>query len=380
MLHPSLEKSALSVSAVAFFISNLLKNQLGSLTISGEISGLRRGGRGSYIYFSLVDEKSKIECLTHVSSNGGKALQSLSDGDRILVIAQPSFYGAGGRLSFFTDEILKLGEGLFGSAVEELRKKLYAEGLFAESRKKLLPQYPQQVGIITSADGAVVHDIIRVARDRWPLVELSLFPALVQGEKAPESLLSALQTALTHPLEAIIIGRGGGSSDDLSAFNDETLVRAISQAQIPIVAAVGHEIDLSLCDYVADYSASTPTGAAMKLFPDKNEVEKEIQSTMLRIRRGTQQYLTNQLYETDSLIDGIRHRWKQTVQGHLEDVNRLTIKIENAHPERMLARGYALVLDSEGQRAEQFHTEQQITILTAGRSVRATVNEASKRR
>ena len=379
MLHPSLEKSALSVSAVAFFISNLLKNQLGPLVIIGEISGLRRGGRGSYIYFSLIDDKSKIECLTHISSNGGKALQSLSDGDRIMVVAQPNFYAAGGRLSFFTDEILKLGEGLFGNAVEELRKKLYAEGLFAETRKKPLPQYPQQVGIITSAEGAVVHDIIRVAKDRWPLVELSLFPALVQGEKAPESLLSALDTALSYPLEAIIIGRGGGSSDDLSAFNDENLVRAISKAEIPIVAAVGHEIDLSLCDYVADYSAPTPTGAAMKLFPDKNEVDKEIQSTLLRIRRSQHQYFTNQLYETENLIGDIRQRWKQTVQGHLEDVARLKIKIENVHPERMLARGYALVLDDDGHRTESFRPEQQITILTSGRKVRATVNEASKR-
>ncbi|MGL5253475.1 MAG: exodeoxyribonuclease VII large subunit [Brevinema sp.] len=379
MLHPSLEKSALSVSAVAFFISNLLKNHLGSLIVCGEISGLRRGGRGSYIYFSLIDEKSKIECLTHISSAGGKALQALNDGDRILVFAQPSFYGAGGKLSFFTDEILKLGEGLFGSAVEELRKKLYAEGLFAEDRKKTLPLYPQHVGIVTSAEGAVVHDIIRIAKDRWPLVELSLFPALVQGEKAPQSLLSALENALSHPLEAIIIGRGGGSSDDLSAFNDEELVRAIANAEIPIVSAVGHEIDLSLCDFAADYSAPTPTGAAMKLFPDKNDVEREIQSTLLRIRRAYHQYLSDQLDETENIINNIRQYWKQTIQEHLEDVYRLNIKIENAHPERILERGYALVLDNDGQRAEYFQPEQQITILTSGRTVRATVNEASKR-
>lgn len=379
MLGPELQKSALSVSAVAFFISNMLKDHVGPLLVRGEISGLRQGARGSYLYYSLIDGKAKIDCLTHNSSNGAKVLKNLQDGDEVIVLAQPNFYAAGGKLSFFSDEVMRLGEGIFASAYEKLKQKLYQEGLFKESLKKPLPIYPECIGVVTSAEGAVLQDIIRVANDRWPLAEILVFPALVQGEKAPNSLHEALSLALTHPLDAIIIGRGGGSSEDLSAFNDEALVRLIHGAEIPIVSAVGHETDTSLCDYAADYSAPTPTGAAMKLFPDKSEVLKDISRLGERMQLNYTRYIKQELYEIESLMGEIRSFWQNKVQSLGSEVLRLRLNLENANPETTLKRGYAVLLDDEGRRAEHFSPKQQLNILTSGHKIKASVNEAERR-
>ncbi len=271
-----LQNSALSVSAVALFISDLVKNQLGALLIRGEISNLQLRKHSAYIRFSLKDDKAKIDCLTHSSTNAAALLSKLKDGDEVIVFANPSYYTKYGQISFFTDEIMKLGAGLFQSALEELRHRLYEEGLFDPSRKKPLPSYPSKIGVVTSADGAALQDIIRVAQDRYPWVEIFVYPSLVQGADAPESLVKALSKALDNKnLDAIIIGRGGGSSEDLDAFNYEPLIRLVSSGETPIIAAVGHETDTTLIDYAADASAPTPTGAAMMILPDKKELISE---------------------------------------------------------------------------------------------------------
>jgi len=337
-----LEKSALSVSAVAFFISDLIKNQLGSILIRGEISNLQLRQHSSYIRFSLKDEKAKIDCLTHSSSNAAKLLQHLQNGDEVIVFGQASYYTKYGQISFFTDEMMKLGEGIFASNLEQLKQKLYTEGLFDSSKKKPLPKYPSHIGIITSADGAALQDILRVARDRYPIIKITIFPSLVQGEHAPKSLYNALAAALIYSLDAIIIGRGGGSKEDLYAFNDENLVRLAASSKIPIISAVGHEIDTTLIDYIADVSAPTPTGAAMILFPDKNELLNSLQNNQELLNTSILNILHCEKQELLRLQEQLQISYKQYLLKQSQNIHLLSLKLSESHPQYILDKGYAV--------------------------------------
>lgn len=366
-----LEKSALSVSAVAFFISDLIKNQLGPVLIKGEISNLQLRRHSSYIRFSLKDSSAKIDCLTHSSSNAAKLLEHLQDGDEVLVFAQPSFYIKGGQISFFADEMMKLGEGIFRSQLEQLKQKLYEEGLFDHSRKKSLPQYPEKIGVVTSADGAALQDILRIANDRYPIVEILIFPCLVQGAQAPDSLFEALSEALTYNLDAIIIGRGGGSGEDLEAFNDEKLIRLVASSEIPIISAVGHEIDTTLIDYCADVSAPTPTGAAMILFPDKQELLRELSHISSELHDTMNYFIDKESYELDLVKEKIILGFEKFLIHEQEYISIFKMKLEENKPYNILNKGYSMILEDPST----FDTGKNITIITQKNKISATIND-----
>ncbi|MGL4562164.1 MAG: exodeoxyribonuclease VII large subunit [Brevinema sp.] len=363
-----LEKSALSVSAVAFFISDLIKDKLGSVLIKGELSNLQLRKHSTYIRFSLKDMSSKIDCLTHQSSNAAKLLEHLQDGDEVMIFAQPSFYTKTGQVNFFADEMMKLGAGIFRTKLEELKQKLYEEGLFDHGRKKTLPLLPEHIGVVTSADGAALQDIIRVAKDRFPLVRISVFPCLVQGTQAPESLFNALSLALSYQLDAIIIGRGGGSEEDLHAFNDEHLVRLVAQAEIPIISAVGHEIDKTLIDYVADISAPTPTGAAMILLPDKKELLKELSYIKSDIEQVIEDTIDNEQNLLRTKQEYLLSHFNHIIDKQHDHLNFLKLQLESNNPMHILKKGYAII-----ESDSHLTVGGEIRIITKNKKITATI-------
>lgn len=369
-----LEKSALSVSAVAFFISDLIKNQLGPTLIKGEISNLQLRQHSTYIRFSLKDEKAKIDCLTHNSTNAAKLLQYLQNGDEVLIFGQASYYTKHGQFSFFTDEMMKLGEGIFVSNLEQLKQQLYLEGLFDSSKKKELPKFPNHIGVVTSADGAALQDILRVAHDRYPIVHIDVFTSLVQGKDAPNSLYKALKKAIASPLDAIIIGRGGGSGEDLQAFNDEKLVRLAFQSPIPIIAAIGHEIDTTLIDYVADISAPTPTGAAMILFPDKNELLSSLQNTQELLNNTMLSTLRFEQQELLNLQEQLRLNFQQYLLKQSQELNLLSLQLTESHPQKILDKGYAFINDNQ-----KFQEGECLEILTKDKILSTTITHVKDR-
>ncbi|MDK2817896.1 MAG: exodeoxyribonuclease VII large subunit [Spirochaetota bacterium] len=365
-----LEKSALSVSAVAFFISGLIKDQLGPVLVKGEISNLQLRQHSAYIRFSLKDDKAKIDCLTHNSSNAAKLLSHLQDGDEVIIFAQPSYYTKYGQISFFTDEMMKLGEGVFHSTLEKLRQKLYEEGLFEESRKNPLPKYPEHIGVVTSADGAVLQDILRVAQDRYPFVQISIFPSIVQGTDAPQSLYDSLSLALKNNLDAIIIGRGGGSSEDLNAFNNEQLIRLVAQANTPIIAAVGHEVDTTLIDYVADFSAPTPTGAAMILLPDKNELLQELSQIKQQFSSGLNYLIKEKYLEINYLKNQLVTTYQKYIDTEKQALILLSLKLQENNVQRILNKGFAAITSTDSS----LQSGNTITIKTKNKIIYATIN------
>ncbi|MGL4562570.1 MAG: exodeoxyribonuclease VII large subunit [Brevinema sp.] len=363
-----LEKSALSVSAVAFFISDLIKDKLGSVLIKGELSNLQLRKHSAYIRFSLKDMSSKIDCLTHQSSNAAKLLEHLQDGDEVMIFAQPSFYTKTGQVNFFADEMMKLGVGIFRTKLEELKQKLYEEGLFDHGRKKTLPLLPEHIGVVTSADGAALQDIIRVAKDRFPLVRISVFPCLVQGTQAPESLFNALSLALSYQLDAIIIGRGGGSEEDLHAFNDEHLVRLVAKAEIPIISAVGHEIDKTLIDYVADISAPTPTGAAMILLPDKKELLKELSYIKSDIDQVIEDTINNEQNWLWTKQEYLLSHFNNIIDKQYDQLNFLKLQLESNNPVHILKKGYAII-----ESDSHLTVGGELRIITKNKKITATI-------
>lgn len=373
-------KSALSVSAVAFFISDLVKNQLGPMLIKGEISNLQLRKGSAYFRFSLKDDKAKIDCLTHQITKAAQILRHVQDGDEVIILAQPSFYAKNSQISFFTEHMMSLGEGILRSKLEKLKHRLHQEGIFDPKHKKKLPPYPEHIGIVTSRDGAALQDILRIIRDRYPMVQVSIFPSLVQGEDAPSMLLQALKTALTYPLDAIIIGRGGGSGEDLEAFNDEDLVRCIFSASVPIISAVGHEIDTTLVDYAADASAPTPTGAAMMLFPDKNEILKELDISRKILHNRYNDRIREETISLDYLKEKLNSVFHQFHQHQTQELKQYKALLDEYNPDAILKKGYAVLRLADGKKLNNIKTGDSLTIVTETYEMHATINKIKEKK
>ncbi|MGL4367500.1 MAG: exodeoxyribonuclease VII large subunit [Brevinemataceae bacterium] len=362
----NLEKSALPVSAVAFFLSDLIKHHMRPLLIKGEISNLQKRNFSSYIRFSLKDQQAKIDCLAHQTTNAAKLLQHLTEGDEVIIFAQANYYTKTGQMSFFTEEMMKLGTGLFHSQLEQLKEQLYQEGLFDSSKKHLIPVYPSRIGVITSADGAALQDILRVAQDRYPCIEIFIFPSLVQGKDAPTALCKALSKAQKYSLDAVIIGRGGGSKEDLNAFNNEQLVRLIADSPIPIISAVGHEIDLSLSDYAASASAPTPTAAAMMLLPDRKELIKELKHLTQNLNEYWNRYLTQETIDLKYSTTTLQTSYTQFLLWEKKNLDLVSLQLSESNPQTILTKGYAFLKSDDeltpGQHIELITQKQILTV------------------
>lgn len=328
--------------------------------VAGEASGVRRAQSG-HVYFSLKDEEADavLDCVLYRTSATPRTRDLLEDGARVRVRARPAFWPPRGRLQLVVDRVEPLGRGAILEALERLKAKLAAEGLFDEARKRPLPREPRVVGVVTSRSGAVIHDIAKVAFARGG-ARILLAPAAVQGQGAPASLLAALELIQrVGEVDVILIGRGGGSFDDLMAFNDEAVVRAVAACRVPVVSAVGHEVDVTLTDFAADARAATPSQAAELAVPDRaaqrlllvqhrQQLERAVVAS-LGARRARAQELAHALGEprlvlarASQSLDEKSVRLARTVARRLERegraVAKLAARLQGVHPRAVLER------------------------------------------
>ena len=281
-----MNKEYLTVSQLTKYIKYKLDNDvnLREVYLKGEISNFKAHTRGHF-YFTIKDEGSRINAVMFASS-ASKVKFTPEDGMKILVTGRISVYEATGGYQIYVNEMVEDGVGNLYVAFEQLKKKLASEGLFDEARKKRIPKIPERVGVITASTGAAIRDIISTINRRFPLTEVILLPSLVQGEGAKEDIVRQIKRAEDYNLDVLIVGRGGGSIEDLWAFNEEIVARAIFECPIPIISAVGHEIDFTIADFVADLRAPTPTGAAEIAVPNKTDVINYINQLNLRSRKA----------------------------------------------------------------------------------------------
>ena len=281
-----MNKEYLTVSQLTKYIKYKLDNDvnLREVYLKGEISNFKAHTRGHF-YFTIKDEGSRINAVMFANSASKVKFEPV-DGMKILVTGRISVYEATGGYQIYVNEMMEDGVGNLYVAFEQLKKKLASEGLFDDRYKKPIPKIPERVGVITAPTGAAIRDIISTINRRFPLTEVILLPSLVQGEGAKEDIVRQIKRAENYNLDVLIVGRGGGSIEDLWAFNEEIVARAIFECPIPIISAVGHEIDFTIADFVGDLRAPTPTGAAEIAVPNKTDVINYINQLNLRSRKA----------------------------------------------------------------------------------------------
>ena len=272
---------------------------LGIVFLKGEISNFKNHTRGHF-YFTLKDDTSRINAIMF-QGNASKIPFLPVDGMKVLVSGRVSVYEQSGSYQLYVDTVLEDGVGSLYLAFNQLKEKLEKEGLFSPEHKKSIPKIPEKIGIITAPTGAAIKDILSTIKRRFPLVETILFPALVQGEYAKDDIVKKIKIANTHDLDVLIVGRGGGSIEDLWPFNEEVVARAIYESKIPIISAVGHEIDFTIADFVADKRAPTPTGAAEMAVPDKMDLKTYLNQVNIRLNK----VITNKLNINKQKLDNL---------------------------------------------------------------------------
>jgi exodeoxyribonuclease VII large subunit len=294
------QATAITVSQLNRQVKTLLERGVGRLWVEGEISNIARPASGHF-YFRLKDESAQISAAFFRNRQRGPT-HAFKNGDHVLAYGQVSLYEARGDYQLIVEQIEAAGEGVLQRRYEALKKKLAAEGLFDEDRKQPIPSLPRRIGVITSPSGAAVRDVLSVLRRRFPIVPVVIYPAAVQGEAAPAELIDALQAAIRRDeCDVLVLTRGGGSLEDLWAFNDEQLARAIAECPLPVVSAVGHEVDFTIADFVADVRAPTPSGAAELVVPDRGDWLRAINTIATRISRQGQRTLENKAQAVDWL-------------------------------------------------------------------------------
>ena len=284
----------ITVTQLTKYIKYKIDNDanLNEVFLKGEISNFKAHSRGHY-YFTLKDEGSRINAIMFASATKGIKFIP-QDGMKVLVTGKISVFEANGGYQIYVNDMLEDGVGNLYIAFEQLKKKLEMEGLFDPSIKKKIPKIPNRVGVVTAPTGAAIKDIISTIKRRWPLVEILLFPSLVQGENAAVDIVKQIKRAENYNLDTLIVGRGGGSIEDLWPFNEEIVARAIYECQIPVISAVGHEIDFTISDFVADLRAPTPTGAAELAVPAISDVSNYLNQLKIRLNKSMQNKITIQ--------------------------------------------------------------------------------------
>ena len=361
-----------SVSEVSQLIQGLLKSdpKLANVTIIGEVSGHSQPPSG-HSYFSLRDREASLRC---VMFRYGRGHQFLEDGALVVCQGSAGIYAPRGDLQIVVTSAEPAGVGDQQAQLEELRRKLRAEGLFDPSRKRSIPQFPKRIAVVTSEQGAVWHDIVNIVRRRYPLLELLLVPSAVQGEMAPVSIIEALADlhayAETEHIDAVIVGRGGGSAEDLMPYNDEMVARTIFASRIPVISAVGHETDFTIADDVADMRAPTPSAAAELVSPDIVGLKYETADNVQRLMRGlsgrvmlarqrldlTQDRLADSAPDTTSYRERLdvlgqraRDAWSRYVTMKREAMKRVEAELRALGPYNILERGYVIARQEDGQ-------------------------------
>ena len=360
----------LSVSALTQQIKHALEEGFPSVWVSGEISNFSRPQSG-HCYFTLMDDDAQIRAVIWRGS-ASRLKFDLHDGIEIICRGRIDVYGPRGSYQLIVDDAQPKGVGALELALRKLKEKLAAEGLFAKERKRPLPAFPRRVGFVTSPTGAAVRDFLEVLGRRWRGVDVLVIPTRVQGDGASEEIAAAVRMAnrLADPLDVLVVGRGGGSLEDLWAFNEEPAVRAIAGSGVPTISAVGHEIDVTLADFAADVRALTPSEAAERLAPSADEVADRVRSLASRLRRAIDLrvgYRRDQLARLTerrafarpfALIEDLSRRVDEldrqstaAVRRHCRDqqsaLAALAGKLESLSPLAVLGRGFSLTTDQE---------------------------------
>ncbi len=323
------ERHVFSVSELNLFAKNLLENTLPSLWLEGEISNLAQP-RSGHIYLTLKDDNAQVRAAMFKGRNMRLRFRP-SNGQQVLVKGRLSLYTPRGDYQLIIDEMEEAGLGALQRAFEQLKQSLHQEGLFEDSNKQPLPSHPTSIGVITSPTGAAVHDITSVLARRFPLLPVTIYPVAVQGNEAPKQLINALATANRRKdCDILIIGRGGGSLEDLWAFNDEQLARAIFASKIPVVSAVGHQVDFTIADFVADMRAPTPSAAAEMLSQDQDELYGTLSGYQHWFQDKIDQIISDHQQSLDWLEKQLVHPGKRLEEHsqRLDDLgNRLLLQI-----------------------------------------------------
>jgi len=365
-------EQVLSVTQLNLYIRDLLDSQpwLSNVCVRGELSNYKIYPSGHH-YFTLKDSESSLKCVMFKSS-AVKLRFRPESGMGVTVYGRVSVYPRDGAYQLYCTQIMPEGTGDLQVAFEQLKAKLDAEGLFDPAHKKPLPRFPKKIAIITSSAGAAVHDMIRILGKRWPMAKLLLLPVRVQGQEAPAEIAGAIRYANEFDVaDLIITGRGGGSIEDLWAFNDERVARAIYASRLPVISAVGHEPDVTISDYVADRRASTPSNAAEIAVPDCREISELLAAYELRASQGVRKkvdalrerldfYASRRVMtaptaaldmrrlELDRLRERLIAAQEQKNSQSRQRFVRLTASLEAMSPLRVLTRGYAIASDSDG--------------------------------
>lgn len=368
MYSPNMQKPPiLTVSQINYYIKSIVDNdpRLGVVLVSGEISNLTDHYRSGHIYLSLKDARSVLRAVMF-AGNARRLRFRPQDGMKVLCRGRISVYEPSGQYQLYIEDMQPDGVGALALAYEQLKQRLEQEGLFDASRKKPLPRFPKTVGVITSPTGAAVQDIRNILYRRFPSVRMLLCPVLVQGDGAPPQLIAAVQKLDSEgQCDVIIIGRGGGSIEDLWAFNDEGLARTIAACRTPVISAVGHETDFTICDFVADLRAPTPSAAAELAVPDIRELKAHYRSQ----RQYMQSLMENRLHRfaaqldvsrrvmdtagplgrAKAMEDKLRHnaRRLQTLSDKKISIEELKLqqsaaKLDSLNPMAVLSRGYSM--------------------------------------
>ncbi len=366
-------KTIYSVFQVNTYIHNMFHEDylLSDVSVSGEISNLKFHTSG-HIYFTLKDDKSAISCAIFRQS-AQKLNIALKDGDKIVASGSISNYVPNGSVTFNVTKVEYEGVGDLTKKFEELKKRLAEQGLFDKEFKKPIPKFPKTIGIVTAPTGAAIRDIISVSKRRNPYISLILFPALVQGEGAKESIVKGIETLEKANVDVIIVGRGGGSLEDLWAFNEEEVAYAIFQCPIPIISAVGHEIDFTISDFAADLRAATPSAAAELAVPDIRQTIEDINDLKKSLNKDFERVLKNKLHKlavyeaklnalspvnklnkqkliADSYNNKLDLLMKKIIKEKKAELETLSERLKGVSPLERLKAGMAYVTDSSGKR------------------------------
>ena len=339
-----MESSPISVSDAIALINQTLEYAYPTIVVEGEVASFKVN-QGKYVFFDIKDDSGTLGCFMSVY----QLRTQLEDGMRVRVVAQPKLT-PWGKFSLTIRDVQPIGEGSLKRAFELLRAKLEKEGLFAPERKRVLPVMPARIGVISSTAAAGYGDFIKILSERWGDIKVVVAHTQVQGMDAPRQIVRALEhfNQMAEPVEAIAIIRGGGSADDLAAFNDEPLVRAIAASRIPTIVGVGHEADVSLADMAADVRAATPSNAAQIVVPDKQEIVERVRQGVLSMVGATSSIYsqhTKQLEDQRSrLLQGVMLSYERTK----DRFAMLATVLQQLDPRMALRRGYALVFDTDG--------------------------------
>ena len=378
---------AYSVTEINQYIKNLFMRDrvLSQLSVKGEVSNCKYHTSG-HIYFTIKDAQGQLACVMFAGQRRGLTFR-LEEGQSVIVSGSINVYERDGKYQLYANEIVLDGQGILYEKFERLKKMLEEEGLFEPSHKKSIPAFPQKIGIVTASTGAAIQDIINISKRRNPYVQLILYPALVQGIGSAQSVVKGIRALDKLGVNTIIVGRGGGSIEDLWAFNEEIVARAIYECNTPIISAVGHETDITIADFVSDLRAPTPSAAAELAVNDytaldamfreyRRKLSREMQQKLDRYHSKAEQYKLRLFYASPSyqikqkrqyLMETERRleqRMKERIRDNRHKLELYIARLEGLSPLSKLSKGYALIIGDDNKPVQSIRSARQNELIT----------------